>query len=95
MDNAIEASENVPEDQRVIWVDISYMKQCLLINLRNRYVGELKQKDGRLCSRKEGIGHGMGILSMEKIVGKLDGTLTIEEKGGVFCLEIWVPCSQI
>ena len=95
LDNALEASEYVPEDQRVIWVDISYMKQCLLINLRNRYVGELKQKDGRLCSRKEGIGHGMGILSMEKIVGKLDGTLTIEEKGGVFCLEIWVPCSQI
>ena len=42
LDNALEASEYMPEGQRTIWVEISYMKKCLLIRLRNRYTEELK-----------------------------------------------------
>lgn len=92
LDNALEASEYVPEGQRTIWVEISYMKKCLLIRLRNRYTKELRLKGGWLQSRKEGKGHGLGLLSIKKVVAKLDGTLTIEDDDGIFSLEIWIPC---
>jgi len=93
LDNALEASEYVPENERAIWVEISYVKKCLLITLRNRYAGGPVFKGGRPCSRKEGKGHGIGLLSMEKAAAKLDGTLAIEEHDGIFSLEIWVPCN--
>ena len=66
LDNALEASEYVPEDQRAIWVEISYMKHCLLISLKNRYVGELNVNAGKMRSRKAGKGHGIGIFSMKR-----------------------------
>lgn len=92
LDNALEASEYVPEGQRVIWVEICYMKQCLLIGLKNRYVGDLNLNAGKMQSRKAGKGHGIGIFSMKKVAAKLEGTLTIENDNGIFCLEIWIPC---
>lgn len=91
LDNALEASEYVPEDQRAIWVEISYMKHCLLISLKNRYVGELNLNAGKMRSRKAGKGHGIGIFSMKKAAARLDGILTIKDDNGIFSLEIWIP----
>ena len=42
LDNALEPSRYLPEGQRAIWVEISYVKQGLLISVRNRYKGELE-----------------------------------------------------
>lgn len=94
LDNALEPSRYLPEGQRAIWVEISYVKQGLLISVRNRYKGELELKGGRPKSRKEGRGHGTGIFSMEKAAAALDGTLTIKTENGIFDLEIWIPCGQ-
>ena len=93
LDNALEASLYLPEDQRAVWVEICYAKKCLLISLRNRYAGELKLRGSRLQSRKGEKGHGIGIFSMQKAATKLGGTMTIEDSDGVFSLEIWIPCS--
>ena len=92
LDNALEASEYMPEGQRTIKVEIRYLKNCLLICITNRFIGKLLLKGGRIQSKKEGVGHGIGLLSMEKMAMKLGGTLTIDEKEGVFSLEIWIPC---
>lgn len=54
LDNALEPSRYLPEGQRAIWVEISYVKQGLLISVRNRYKGELELKGGRPKSRKRG-----------------------------------------
>lgn len=56
----------------------------------------MKDMDGLRTAKEirklEGVGHGIGLLSMEKMAMKLGGTLTIDEKEGVFSLEIWIPC---
>lgn len=93
LDNALEASLYLPEDQRVVWVEICYAKECLLISLRNRYTGELKLRGSRLQSRKGEKGHGIGTFSMQKAATKLGGTMTIKDNDGFFSLEIWIPCS--
>ena len=74
LDNALEAVEKL-EDDRTIYINISFVKKRLKIIVKNKYVGELKKnKNGYFMSEKKDIeNHGIGLRSVEKTVQSYDG----------------------
>lgn len=88
-DNAVEALEYVEEENREMWLEMKYERGSFLLNIKNRYIGELELgEDGMLKSRKrEGI-HGIGLHSMKKVVSKYNGSMVAEGKNGIFTLKV-------
>ena len=87
-DNALEASEYVEKGKGEIWIEITYEKGYLYINIKNRYQGKIKQnKERGLVTRKEEAFHGWGMKSMKKIAKKYHGNVELDWKGDIFLLE--------
>lgn len=91
LDNALEALEYVEEGKRESWLEMKSEKGLLFIRLRNRYDGVvIRDEKGKIKSRKQERGHGIGYASMEKIVGKYHGEISVKESADIFTLEIFI-----
>lgn len=88
-DNAVEALEEVEEENREMWLEMKYERGSLLFNIKNRYTGELEQVEGGgfKSRKKDGI-HGFGLRSMKKVAEKYHGILAAEGKNGIFTLKV-------
>ena len=92
-DNALEASRFVENGRKEIWVAFQYIKGSLYIQIKNIYEGDVKlSADRKILSRKEEIGHGFGLYSMERITEKYHGRMDIKSGGGLFTVEILIHC---
>lgn len=92
-DNALEASRFVEDGRKEIWVAFQYIKGSLYIQIKNIYEGDVKlSADRKILSRKEEIGHGFGLYSMERITQKYHGRMDIKSGGGLFTVEILIHC---
>lgn len=88
LDNAIEATMKVEEDRRFINLYIYCIKDTLVVTLINSYDKTVHNIDGKLLStKKDKENHGIGLLSIKKVVDKYNGTFLIEESE-TFCLKI-------
>jgi len=86
MDNAIEAVEHLPKEERSISLSIKEELGMVLITEENP-CQRTKQENGRFQTTKEDkANHGYGIRSMEMVVKKYDGTLSADVKDDVFTL---------
>lgn len=90
-DNAIEASEKLPEDQRVIRVYMDMKNTQLYISFTNFTAGKKLKKEGRLFRSTKGEGHGFGLMRMDAIVERLDGYISRNSEDGAFTTEILLP----
>lgn len=90
-DNAIEASEQLPEDQRVIRVYMDMKNTQLYISFTNFTAGKKLQKEGKLFRSTKGEGHGFGLVRMDAIVERLDGYISRNSEDGAFTTEILLP----
>ena len=91
MDNAIEASANLPEERRLIRVYMDMKGTQLYISFTNlTAAGKLKKENGRFRSTK-GEGHGFGLVRIDDIVARLDGYLSRNSEDGAFTTEILLP----
>ena len=90
-DNAIEASEKLPEDQRVIRVYMDMKNTQLYISFTNFTAGKKLKKEGRLFRSTKGEGHGFGLVRMDAIVERLDGYISRNSEDGAFTTEILLP----
>jgi len=89
LDNAIEAVEKLPEEQRVISVTEQFRQGFLSVRVEN-YCGETPAfQDGLPVSAKEGAGHGFGMKSIRMIVEKNGGGLSVTAEDGMFVLDIY------
>ena len=89
LDNAIEAVLRLPAGERT--VDISVRKEGGLTGIRieNPYAGTLEIADNRLkTSKKDEDFHGFGMLSMQTIVEKYGGRMTVDAQNNIFRLHI-------
>lgn len=88
LDNAVEASK-LCED-KFIDVYIVCKKEALSIVIKNSYCGKLKKDSkGTLLSTKKDIkNHGIGLISIRKIVDSYDGEIVIKTDNNIFCLTI-------
>lgn len=90
LDNAIEASEKLPEGQRVILVKAGRVQDFLSILIENTCPADRETKKGR-TSKKDDFFHGFGISNMQKAAGKYGGHLNAGCAEGRFSLKILIP----
>lgn len=90
LDNAIEATCKLKEEERFVKVAIHYIQNNLSIGIINSFDGELKREStGKLLTTKPDVSdHGIGLRSIQKAVEKYDGILQIDPKGQTFTLKI-------
>lgn len=90
LDNALEACRGVPEGQRYIKLDISYVKEMLQICIRNSYhATHRKDSSGRyLTTKKDTLDHGIGLSSVEQAVSCYHGEMTAEGTGNEFRVSV-------
>lgn len=89
LENAIAAVEQLPEAEREIKLRIRDMGSLVIISVENKFIGELRIEEGvPVTTKKDTRYHGYGVLSMQMIVDKYNGTLTIDAKDNIFILSI-------
>ena len=93
IDNAIEASEKLPENQRVIAVKAGRVNDFVSILIENNCVEkQAADKAGKHRTTKaDSFLHGFGIANMEKTAEKYGGTCTTRQEDGKFTLKILLP----
>ena len=87
LDNAIEACEKVPPQNRFIRVYIGLFKEQLYISVTNSTEATRRKKLTELITTKKGE-HGLGLRRVDKIVEQYDGYINRKNEPGVFATEI-------
>ncbi|WP_026518457.1 sensor histidine kinase [Butyrivibrio sp. MC2021] len=90
-DNAIEASMELPQEQRMIRIYMDMKGTQLYISFTNFTAGKKLIKAGNIFKTTKGEGHGFGLVRMDNIVEKLDGYLTRNSEDGAFTTEVLIP----
>lgn len=91
-DNAIEASQSLPEKDRLIRVYMDMKNTQLYISFTNFTASKkMKKYGGRFLSSKKEEGHGFGLLRIDSIVEKMGGYLSRNSEDGAFTTEILLP----
>ena len=90
-DNAIEASMNLPEAQRVIRVYMDMKGTQLYISFTNFTAGKKIKKEGKRFRSTKGKGRGFGLARMDAIVEQLNGYISRNSEDGAFTTEILLP----
>ena len=93
-DNAIEASMQLPEEQRFIRVYMDMKNTQLYISFTNFTAGKKLQKVGGRFRSTKGEGHGLGLVRIDSIVERLDGYINRNSEDGAFTTEILLPQPQ-
>lgn len=89
IDNAIEASEKLSEEQRVIVVKAAKVQNFLPILIENN-CADNPRSDSRTTKTDKFL-HGFGISNMRKTAEKYGGQLTTKYENGRFTLKILIP----
>ena len=92
-DNAIEASVQLPEEQRVIRVYMDMRNTQLYISFTNFTAGKKMKKEGKRFRSTKGEGHGFGLVRMDAIVERMEGYISRNSEDGAFTTEILLPQS--
>ena len=90
-DNAIEASMNLPEAQRVIRVYMDMKGTQLYISFTNFTAGKKIKKEGKRFRSTKGKGRGFGLARMDAIVERLNGYISRNSEDGAFTTDILLP----
>ena len=90
IDNAIEASENLPEYKRLITVKAERVRDMLLITIENNTQPGNHLTEG--TTKKDRIVHGFGIPNIKKAVEKYGGQCSFQQEERVYRLKILIPC---
>lgn len=89
LDNAIEASEKMPEDQRLVIVKAERVRDMLVIVVENNVLPDMPFSDK--TTKKDTFLHGFGISNIKKAVERYGGQCNTRMEYGVFHLKIMIP----
>lgn len=90
-DNAIEASLELPVEERMIRVYMDMKNTQLYISFTNfTATGKQKKMNGRFQTTK-GEGHGFGLVRIDNIIERYDGYISRNSEDGAFTTEILLP----
>ena len=92
IDNAIEASEKLPEEQRVILVKAGKIQDFVSILIENN-CSDTVYPEGH-STKADKFLHGFGISNMKKSAEKYGGTCTTTQADGKFTLKILLPVTK-
>lgn len=89
LDNAIAAVEQLDDSEREIKLLIKNLGDIVSVRVENKYKGQIKIKDGLPVTTKKDLRyHGYGILSMQMVATRYNGTLNVDVNSGTFVLNI-------
>ena len=93
LDNAIESAQKIGDaEKRVINLDVRSSGMFLRVEEENYFEGQLRFADGLpVTSKGDRDYHGYGMKSIRLIVEKYGGEMQIQERDGVFSLNILMP----
>jgi signal transduction histidine kinase len=95
LDNAIESVEKISDpDKRLIHVSVARQKAFLRIRVENCYEGEINFVGGLPSTAKDARYHGYGMKSIQSIVEKYNGSMTVKAEDGWFELRVLFPISS-
>lgn len=89
LDNAIEASEKLPEEQRAILVKAGRVQNFFSVLIENSCLQNREYTKQR-TTKSDDFLHGFGISNMRKAAEKYDGQLTIKCENEKFTLKILI-----
>lgn len=90
LDNAIEASEKLPEELRAILVKAGRVQNFFSVLIENSCLQNREYTKQR-TTKSDDFLHGFGISNMRKAAEKYDGQLTIKCENEKFTLKILIP----
>ena len=93
LDNAIEASEKLPEEQRGILVKAGKMQNFFSVLIENNCLQDSGNTKCR-TTKSDDFLHGFGISNMRKAAEKYGGQLTTKCENGRFILKILLPIPE-
>ena len=91
IDNAMEASEKLPEEQRVILVKAGKVQDFVSILIENNCPTDNPRVHAKRTGKADPLLHGFGISNMKKAAEKYGGTCITAQKEGCFTLKILIP----
>lgn len=95
LDNAIESVEKISDpDKRLIHLSVARQKAFLRIRVENCYEGEISFVGGLPATAKDAKYHGYGMKSIQSIVEKYNGSMTVKAEDGWFELRVLFPISS-
>jgi hypothetical protein len=95
LDNAIEAVQNYPEDERMIGLKILKKDLMTIIHTENRIKSPIVFENGLPITKKEDKNyHGFGLKSIEFISKKYGGEIAISTENQTFSLNIMIPLNK-
>ena len=89
IDNAMEASEQLPEEDRLVTVKAERVRDMLLITVENNTPPGTPSTGG--TTKSDRFVHGFGIPNIKKAVEKYDGQCSFRPKDGTYLLKILIP----
>ncbi len=90
-DNAIEASMELPESERLIRVYMDMKNTQLYISFTNFTAGKKLRKVGGRFHSTKGADHGLGLVRIDTIVERLQGYISRNSEDGAFTTEVLLP----
>ena len=89
IDNAMEAVQDLPEEERDILLSVRRTGNLVSIHVENRCAGPVAMRGGLPVTTKgDRDYHGFGMLSMRTVAEQYGGTLTVRVEDGVFQLDV-------
>ena len=91
--NAVEAARKVEDaEYRVITFTVEQVGDMLLVAAENYFAGSLIVRAGQLMTSKENqADHGYGMKSIQMLVKKYGGDMSVEVRDGIFALKLLFP----
>ena len=90
LDNALEACEKIPVEQRFLRIYMVVNKSQLYLSIQNSAREELDFNERNYISTKRGS-HGLGMKRVKALADKYEGYLTLANEPGIFAAEVTLP----
>lgn len=90
LDNALEACEKIPADQRFLRIYMVVNRAQLYISVQNSAREELNFNERNYITQKRGS-HGLGMKRVKALTDKYEGYLTLANEPGIFAAEVTLP----
>ena len=91
LDNAIEATLPLPEEERLIRIYLEMKGSYLYIHIANSAFGAKKSKVGTRFKSTKSSEHGFGLIRTDEVVKKNGGYITRASEDGAFTTEVLLP----
>lgn len=97
LENAVEAAEKCNLGNGWIKIELKNINDIFKLQIKNSCVSVPQKKGGKFITSKENKGiHGWGLINVESIVEKYDGTIKYDSKSDEFGVRIvfWKVCKE-